>query len=108
MLNGTLYIVTSRPEDIPEAKFIISSGIYITNENADARLPSENELRVISPEEAKGTFGSGANRVDGVSVCTLTDTCCWNFSLLTQRHARSGSLMTRTSCACLLSSRLML
>ncbi|KZV60108.1 hypothetical protein PENSPDRAFT_644559 [Peniophora sp. CONT] len=69
MLNGTFYVVTNRPDVLPQAKFIISTGIDIANgeEAAVARLPTERVIRVISPAEARSLFGTGANRIHGVT-----------------------------------------
>ncbi|KAI0060492.1 hypothetical protein BV25DRAFT_1992823 [Artomyces pyxidatus] len=69
LLNGTIYLVTSEPESFPDRKFITSTGINIANEAemVAARLPTDKEMKIISPEEAKRLFGSGANRVQGVT-----------------------------------------
>ncbi|KAI0314669.1 hypothetical protein OF83DRAFT_1063437 [Amylostereum chailletii] len=69
VLNGTVYLVTSEPELFPDRKFMTSTGIDIANEpeQVRARLPTDKELRIISPAEAKTLFGTGANRVQGVS-----------------------------------------
>ena len=74
VLNGTVYIVTNEPNLIPDRKFITSTGINIANEREQvlARLPTDKEMRIISPSEALKLFGSGANRVQGVTVrCCL-------------------------------------
>ncbi|VDB90957.1 unnamed protein product [Peniophora sp. CBMAI 1063] len=69
LLNGTLYIITDQPEHLPDTKFIMSTGLHITNgeENAAALLPTEKELRIITRAEAKSIFGAGANRIEGVT-----------------------------------------
>ena len=86
MLDGTLYIVTTRPLELPNTKYIISTGEDIMNGEAEARarLPSEKEIRVISPEEARGMFGGGASRLQGVTVrlyrafkSSRCADCCW-------------------------------
>ncbi|TFY62377.1 hypothetical protein EVG20_g6724 [Dentipellis fragilis] len=69
VFNGTFYIVTDEPEVIPERKYMISAGIPIVNgpEQAAARLPTDKHMRVITAEEAKKLFGTGANRMQGVT-----------------------------------------
>ena len=70
VFNGTLYVVTTNPESVPERKFMTSTGVNIGNspEEVMARMPGDKEMRIISPEEAKKLFGGGANRVEGVTV----------------------------------------
>jgi hypothetical protein len=49
---------------------MISTGIPIENGPIEqaTRLPTDNEMRVISPRDAKALFGADAALVDGVSV----------------------------------------
>ena len=70
VLNGTVYIVTDQPDIVPDRKFITSTGADIGNsrEEVQARLPTDRDMRIISPEEAKKLFGTGANRVEGLTV----------------------------------------
>ena len=70
VLNGTVYIVTDQPDIVPDRKFITSTGVDIGNsrEEVQARLPTDRDMRIISPEEAKKLFGTGANRVEGLTV----------------------------------------
>ncbi|KAI0030021.1 hypothetical protein K488DRAFT_55137 [Vararia minispora EC-137] len=69
VLNGTAYIVTTQPKLFPHPKFIMSTGINIDNgpEAVAARLPTDSEIRIISPIEARSLFGTGAGRVQGVT-----------------------------------------
>lgn len=69
VLNGTVYIVTDQPDIVPDRKFITSTGADIGNsrEEVQARLPTDRDMRIISPEEAKKLFGTGANRVEGLT-----------------------------------------
>ncbi|TFY74287.1 hypothetical protein EWM64_g9724, partial [Hericium alpestre] len=69
LLNGTLYLVTNEPHIIPDRKFMISKGIPIENgaEAEAARLPSDREMQIITQDEAKKLFGTGANRMQGVT-----------------------------------------
>ncbi len=73
VLNGTIYLVSDSPQDVPERKFMISSAAFIENgpEAEARRLPSDKDMRVISTEEAHRIFGTEAERLDGVSVSTL-------------------------------------
>jgi hypothetical protein len=68
-----MYIVTSTPNIFPDRKYMTSTGIDIENgaEAFEARKPTDKEMRIISPTEAKKLFGTGANRVQGVTVCVF-------------------------------------
>lgn len=69
--NGTFYVVTENPEEVPDLKLVISSGIYLTSGPADElkRLPTDKELRIIDPDQARKVLGSQAERLDGITVC---------------------------------------
>ena len=71
--NGTFYIVTDNKEEVPDMKLVISSGIYLTSGPADElkRLPTEKDMCVIDPDEARKLFGTQAERLDGVTVCLV-------------------------------------
>ena len=53
---------------------MISTGIPIENGAIEEakRVPTDQEMRVISPREAKLLFGSDAELIDGVSVSCLS------------------------------------
>ncbi|KAI0700188.1 hypothetical protein BC835DRAFT_1412209 [Cytidiella melzeri] len=67
--NGTFYIVTDDPTDVPPLNLIISSGIFLTSGPTDElkRLPTDKDMRVIDTTEAKKLFGDRAQRLDGVT-----------------------------------------
>ncbi|KAI0292532.1 hypothetical protein BC826DRAFT_1018526 [Russula brevipes] len=69
ILNGTVYLVSDDPETFPDRKVMTSSGIDIENgaERVAARLPTDRDMRIISTSEARKLFGTGANRVQGVT-----------------------------------------
>lgn len=71
--NGTFYVVTENAEEVPDLKLVISSGIYLTSGPADElkRLPTDKELRIIDPDQARKVLGSQAERLDGITVCLL-------------------------------------
>lgn len=75
LLNGTLYIVTDKPDSIPDRNLITSTGINIENgaEAWEARHPTDKEMRIVTPQEAKAIFGPDAQIIDGVSVRLLND-----------------------------------
>ncbi|KAL5512942.1 hypothetical protein ACEPAH_3340 [Sanghuangporus vaninii] len=56
--NGTIYIVTSSPESIPELMYITSSGYDMHNgqEEVLKRRPTDKDIRVVSPSEAQHLF----------------------------------------------------
>ena len=74
LLNGTLYVVSDEPEKVPERLYMISTGIFITNDPEDVarRAPTDKEMRIISTVEARQMFGTEAERLDGVSVSRST------------------------------------
>ena len=73
-LNGTLYVVTDDPASVPDRSLMISKALRIANGPVEAakRLPTDNELQVISTAGAKTLFGSGADVLDGVTVWLVT------------------------------------
>ncbi|TDL18327.1 hypothetical protein BD410DRAFT_775088 [Rickenella mellea] len=68
-LNGTLFVVTSNPFTVPNLKFIISTGIpLIHGEDEPARrLPTDREIRVVTPAQACSLFGDFVVRLSGPS-----------------------------------------
>jgi hypothetical protein len=74
IFNGTVFLVSDEPEIFPDRKYITSSGINVENspELVAARLPTDNDMRIISTSTARSLFGTGANRVQGVAVRTFT------------------------------------
>jgi hypothetical protein len=76
IFNGTVFLVSDEPEIFPDRKYITSSGISIDNgpEMVRARLPTDNDMRIISTSAARKLFGTGANRLQVVTVCTFTST----------------------------------
>lgn len=73
LLNGTLYVVTTDPSKIPERVLMTSTGIPIESAEVEdpARVPTDKEMRIISPQVAKSLFGPDAKLIDGVSVSRL-------------------------------------
>lgn len=70
ILNGTIFVVTDEPETVPDISKMISKAHRIENgvEAETARLPGDNEMRIISTKEARQLFGTGAGIIDGVTV----------------------------------------
>jgi len=69
LLNGTVFIVAEYPESIPNRRTITSTGVVISNEAEAiaARLPSDRELRVVTPDQAQELFGTNADLIDGTT-----------------------------------------
>jgi hypothetical protein len=69
MLNGTLYIVTDEPSKIPDRSVMTSIGVPIEPGAVEQakRVPTDKELQIISPRQAKVFFGPDAELIDGVS-----------------------------------------
>jgi hypothetical protein len=72
ILRGVVYIVSDQPEKVPNVTWIYSKGLWIENgeDKVAARLPTDEDIRVISTQEAHSLFGEGAHMLDGVTVCT--------------------------------------
>ena len=69
-MNGTMFIVTSKPESVPHLKFITSSGhpIYDGEEELVKRLPTPKDVQVLNPAQAQRHFNSThAIRIDGAN-----------------------------------------
>lgn len=68
--KGVVFIVSDEPHEIPDVSAIYSKGVDIQlGEEAErARLPDDNDIRIISAREARALFGSGAQILDGVTV----------------------------------------
>lgn len=75
VLNGTLYVVTSEPESMPELKLIVSSGADIGHsaEERARRLPTDKDILVVSPAEAQRIFKSHAISRLGGTTFLVTD-----------------------------------
>lgn len=97
ILNGTVYIVSNDPNDIPDVRYMYSKGIDITNEDHDRRLPTASDIQVITAKEAAKLFGTGAHIIDGVSVRSTRSLLC--LSLLNYISSLS---MTHRNCDYLL------
>lgn len=70
IFKGTIYVVTSKPETIPERKLITSSGYEIYNELEEIlkRLPTDKDIRIVKPAEAQRIFNTHtASRLTGAS-----------------------------------------
>jgi hypothetical protein len=74
IFNGTVYLVSDEPETFPDRKFMTSSGAIIENtaESVAARMPTDKDMRIISTSAARKLFGTGANRIQGVTVRAFT------------------------------------
>jgi len=94
--NGTVFLVSDEPGTFPDRKFITSTGTIIDNgpEMARARLPTDNDTRIISTSEAKKHFGNGANRIQGVAVRGA----CIHSPRLYSKQYISGWSMTPSNC----------
>jgi hypothetical protein len=59
MADGTLFVVTSKPDSFPDIQFITSTGLAAENspESIAARMPTSRDMSVISPEEAYRRWG---------------------------------------------------
>ncbi|KAF9013356.1 hypothetical protein BDQ17DRAFT_1404874 [Cyathus striatus] len=67
--NGTVFIVTDQPQSVPALDFVFSNSKFITagNESIKARLPTDDNIQVISTKDATRRFGAGAGIIDGVT-----------------------------------------
>lgn len=70
MFNGTIFIVTDTPEVVPDTKYITSTGVEMKNtpEMKMRRLPTDQDIRVVTPAEAQSIFNTNvASRIPGTS-----------------------------------------
>lgn len=75
-LNGTLFIVTDRPQDFPTIRMMISNGYPdIDDRKSREQEQTERDMRVISPTEARAVFGSRAIFLEGVTVSPVLRAC---------------------------------
>jgi hypothetical protein len=82
MADGTLFIVTSKPESFPDIKLMTSTGLPALNtpESIAERMPTSRDMSVIDPEEARARWGGDhstkeLNRIfpiEGSTVRSLT------------------------------------
>ncbi|TXT11229.1 hypothetical protein VHUM_01980 [Vanrija humicola] len=70
LLNGTFYIVTEHPSSIPLLRMMASTGREIWNdeESIKGREPTERDMRIVFPSEAKRLWGHSASRVSGTTL----------------------------------------
>lgn len=98
ILNRTMFIVSDQPEAIPNRTYMISRGIPMKNGpgEREKRLPTDEDMRIISTGEAKKLFRESAGIIDGVSVSfrPLTNISCAD-------GLPSGLPMTPHNCASL-------
>jgi hypothetical protein len=74
LFNGTLFIVTDEPQQVPDRMLITSSGVALSNGPADvaSRTPTDEDMQIISSAKAAEIFGSYASRMDGTSVSQVS------------------------------------
>lgn len=67
--KGVVYIVSDQPQQVPDLQFVYSKALRIENglEKELERLPTDEDIKVISTSEAKKLFGTGAAIIDGVN-----------------------------------------
>jgi hypothetical protein len=70
IFKGIVYIVTDEPSTVPNITDIYSKGLFIENgkEAIASRLPTDEDIKVISTKQAKQLFGTEALTMDGVTV----------------------------------------
>lgn len=69
LFNGTFYVVTDHPSKVPLLRMMTSTGNEIWNdeESIKGREPTEKDMRIIFPSEAKRLWGDSASRMVGTS-----------------------------------------
>ncbi|WWC58710.1 uncharacterized protein I303_101254 [Kwoniella dejecticola CBS 10117] len=69
LFNGTWYIVTDNPSSVPLLRLMVSTGNEIWNdeESIKGREPTEKDMRIIFPSEAKRLWGNSASLVSGAT-----------------------------------------
>ncbi|RPD78405.1 hypothetical protein L226DRAFT_291635 [Lentinus tigrinus ALCF2SS1-7] len=66
MMNGTVFIVTSRPKSFPDIVMITSTGLPAENtpENIAARIPTSDDMAFLTPEEARDLWGGDIEKLE--------------------------------------------
>ncbi|RDX47978.1 hypothetical protein OH76DRAFT_1353103 [Lentinus brumalis] len=66
MMNGTMFIVTSRPKSFPDIVFITSTGLPAENtpENIAARVPTSEDMAFLTPQEARDIWGGDVEKLE--------------------------------------------
>lgn len=69
LYNGTWFIVTDDPSDFPLLRLMVSTGAEIWNdeESIKNREPTDKDMKIIFPSEAKTTLGHHASKVEGTT-----------------------------------------
>ncbi|KZO90810.1 hypothetical protein CALVIDRAFT_489949 [Calocera viscosa TUFC12733] len=65
MLNGTTFVVTTEPEEVPEFRYVLGSGADNPGYLSPVQDPTEKDMQVITPQQAKDLFGTGAMSLQG-------------------------------------------
>ncbi|KAF9046494.1 hypothetical protein BJ165DRAFT_1345463 [Panaeolus papilionaceus] len=67
--KGVVYVVSDNPNSVPDPSYIYSKGINIKpgKEAEDSRLPTDEDIRVISTSEARQLFGASARTIEGAT-----------------------------------------
>ncbi|KAK0201630.1 hypothetical protein DFS33DRAFT_1348883 [Desarmillaria ectypa] len=84
LYNGTIYVVCDDPQNIPDVSRFYSKGLRILNgkEAEDSRLPTKEDIQIISSKEANALFGVAAQVIDGVThYCSITHYYHWSAEL---------------------------
>ncbi|EIW72763.1 hypothetical protein TREMEDRAFT_41962 [Tremella mesenterica DSM 1558] len=70
LYNGTWFIVTDNPSSIPLLRLMTSTGKEVWNDEESilGREPTEKDMRIIFPSEAKKLWGQSASRVAGTTM----------------------------------------
>ncbi len=85
MMNGTIFIVTSRPKSFPDIVMITSTGLPAENtpENIAARVPTSEDMAFLTPQEARDIWGGDVEKVRFCASLTprgrkLSRLCSWS------------------------------
>ncbi|KAG8966477.1 hypothetical protein FRC03_011926 [Tulasnella sp. 419] len=70
VFNGTLFVVSDEPQDIPQIRLMTSTGYEVWNppEEIAKREPTDKDMQVISSGKAVQLFGKRGIRVKDVTV----------------------------------------
>lgn len=75
VFKGVVYLVTTDKENMPDIDALYSKAIFILpgKEAEDSRLPGDDDIRIVTPAQAKTIFGTkGAGVIDGLTVSSLS------------------------------------
>ncbi|EJT99480.1 hypothetical protein DACRYDRAFT_69179 [Dacryopinax primogenitus] len=65
MMNGTTFVVTISPEEVPDLRYVLGSGADNPGYLDPVQDPTDKDMQVITPKQAREWFGASAVNLQG-------------------------------------------